>query len=331
MRTPFLAACLVLTLPAAADTGLKLDPKAGAPINVAAPGLYPEGIEFNPLTGEFLLGSIRKGEVVAVTPGGAVRPFVEDQRLRSVVGIRVDAAHRRLLVTSSDFGVAERSLAADQFAVAALGVYDLKNGAALQFIDLSQLRPKERAFVNDLDVDASGNVYLTDSLSAAILKVTPSGEASVFLTHESFRGAGFTLNGIQVHEGGFLLVVKKSDGKLFRIPLDHPATFSEVKLPEPLVGGDGLVLVSPRELVVIANRAGAVVANQVYTLVSDDNWQSARIAEKAALEDTYATTGVKHDGRVFVSNGWLHQLGETLKNKQKLRQVFQIQEIGRVR
>lgn len=59
---------------------------------VRAPALYPEGIEVDPRTGTFLLGSIRRGMVVAVAPDGSWRPVVEDDRLRSVIGIRVDAA-----------------------------------------------------------------------------------------------------------------------------------------------------------------------------------------------------------------------------------------------
>ncbi|MBC7940985.1 MAG: hypothetical protein H7Z19_14725 [Chitinophagaceae bacterium] len=297
---------------------------------VRAPALYPEGIEFNPLSGEFLLGSIRQGKVVAVAANGTVRDLVTDPRLRSVVGIRVDAERKRLLVTSSDYGVAERSVPADSFAVAALGVYDLASGAPLQFIDLSQLRPRERRFINDLDVDRDGNVYLTDSLAASILKVTPAGDASVWLTHERFRGEGFNLNGVRVHPQGFLLVAKKSDGALFRVPLDRPAAFTEVRLPQPLVGTDGLVLAGPTELVAIANRTGSVVANRIHVLVSDDGWNSARLAQSMATEDSYATTGVLHDGRLYVSHGWLHTLGEKLKSGTALSGEFRIQEIGRV-
>ena len=208
-------------------------------VTVASPALYPEGLEHNPKTGEFLLGSIRKGKVVAVAPDGAVRTLIEDERLRSVVGIRVDAARGRLLINNADYGVAERSEPSDKFSTAALGIYDLETGAPLQYVNLSGLRLGENRFVNDLTVDAEGNAYVTDSLAAAIYKVTPAGEASVFLTHERFRGDGFNLNGIQYHRDGYLLVAKKSDGSLFKVPLDNPATFSEVSLPQPLVGTDG--------------------------------------------------------------------------------------------
>jgi sugar lactone lactonase YvrE len=300
-------------------------------ITVPSPALYPEGIEFNPLSNEFLLGSIRRGAVVSVAMSGAVRPFVEDQRLRSVVGIRVDAPRGRLLVLNSDYAVAERSAQGESFATAALAVYDLRTGAPLQFIDLSAVRPRERRFVNDLAVDADGNAYITDSLAAAILRVTPAGDASVFLTHERFRGDGFNLNGIQVHPDGFLLVVKKSDGTLFRVPLADPAGFVEVQIPERITGTDGLVLLGPHDLVAIANRTATVAANRLFRLHSEDGWRSARIAQTLPISDTYMSTGIVHDGRVFAVHGWLHVLPETLRAGGALRDQFLIQEIGRSR
>ncbi len=324
----------VLTGLAAADAvaaeKLRLQIAEPSAIRVTAPSLYPEGIEFNGETGEFLLGSIRQGKVVAVNASGEVRTFVEDARLRSAVGIRVDRPRNRLLVVSSDYGVAERSEAADNFSTAALGIYDLASGAPLQFVDLSQLRPRERRFINDLAVDRQGNVYLTDSLAAAILKVTPAGESSVFLTHERFRGEGFNLNGIQYHEDGYLLVAKKSDGSLFRVPTKDPHRFTEVRLPRPLVGTDGLFLTSRSELIAIANRTARTVANQVHVLVSEDGWRSARLTQSAAIEDSYATTGVVRGDAVYVSHGWLHTLPDALKSGPTLRSDFRIQQVARV-
>ncbi|NKB16158.1 MAG: hypothetical protein HC774_03535 [Sphingomonadales bacterium] len=295
---------------------------------VEAPALYPEGIEHNPATGGFLLGSIRKGKVLAVSPDGKVRTLVEDERLRSVVGIRVDAVRGRLIVTNSDYGVAERSIEADKFAIAAVGIYDLASGKPVHYVDLSGLRPGERRFVNDVAVDEDGNTYVTDSLPAAIYKVTPEGQASVFVAHERFRGQGFNLNGIQVHPDGFLLVAKKSDGALFKIPLAQPDGFSEVRLPEPLVGTDGLVLASAGELVAIANVAGNAAPNTIYRLASDDGWASARIDGEVATGDVYATTGIIKAGKLYVSNGWLHTLPATLKDRTQPRGTFRIVEVG---
>ncbi len=308
--------------------GLKFHTDTTRALVVEAPGLYPEGIEYNPATGEFLLGSIRKGKVVAVAPDGSVRTLVEDARLRSVVGIRIDRQRGRLIVTNSDYGVAERSVEADKFAIAAIGIYDLASGKPIHYVDLSNLRAGEKRFVNDVAVDSDGSAYVTDSLAATIYKVTPDGQSSVFLAHERFRGQGFNLNGIQVHPDGFLLVAKKSDGALFKIPLAHPDSFSEVSLPQPVVGTDGLVLASGSELVAIANVAGNAAPNTAYRLVSSDGWASARIEGEIATGDVYATTGTIKSGKLYVSNGWLHTLPATLKDKSQHCSTFRIVELG---
>ncbi|WP_299988877.1 hypothetical protein [uncultured Ruegeria sp.] len=277
------------------------------------------------------MGSIRKGKVIALSEDGSVRTIVEDERLRSAVVIRVDEARNRLLVNSSDYGVAERSEPSDKFATMALGVYDLDTGEPVLFVNLAGLRPDEAHFANDLAVDDAGNAYITDSLAAAIYKVTPAGQASVFLTHEDFRGSGFNLNGIQVHPDGYLLVAKKSDGSLFKVPLDRPAEFSRVATPKPLVGTDGLLLVDADTLVVITNLASGVESNTVFSLSTSDDWGSANIEGQFETGDVYPTTGTIKDGKVFVNYGRLNTLGATLGNNGALLEGFTIQEVGQLK
>lgn len=326
----YIAALTVLlsSTVALAQTPFALHSDMSRSLQLAAPALYPEGIEHNPKTGELLLGSIRQGKVVVVSAEGQVRTLVDDPRLRSVVGIRVDAARNRLLVTNSDYGVAERSTEADKFKTAAVGIYDLTTGAPIHYVDLSGMRPAERRFVNDLAVDGDGNAYVTDSLAAAIYKVTVDGSASVFLANDRFRGEGFNLNGIQAHKDGFLLVSKKSEGALFRVPLADPQRYTEVKLPKPLVATDGLALVSPTELIAIANTTATATTNTIYKLVTADGWASATIAGQLETGDVYATTGTVRQGRLVVSLGYLNALPATLKDAKPMRQAFQIAEVG---
>ncbi len=69
--TAFAAGALVLTPSfGTADAGhdLRLSETPRPAVSVEVPALYPEGIEANPLTGKFLLGSIRQGAVYEVSP-----------------------------------------------------------------------------------------------------------------------------------------------------------------------------------------------------------------------------------------------------------------------
>ncbi|WP_208982281.1 hypothetical protein [Pseudovibrio sp. JE062] len=319
---------LMFSAASAQQTTLEFNAKESDGFSVESKALYPEGLEYDAKRERFLLGSIRKGEVIALNKDGTATRLVDDERLRSVVGIRVDAERGRLLVNSSDYGVATRSAPSDKFASVSLGIYDLATGAPLKFIDLSDLKPAEKKFANDLTVDADGNAYITDSLAASIYKVTPSGKASVFLSHERFRGDGFNLNGIQYHKNGYLLVAKKSDGSLFKVPLNDPSAFTEVAMPQPLVGTDGLVLAGPDELIAITNRASGVVSNTVFQLLSDDDWSSATIGQTFKTGDVYPTTGVVAKGKLYVNYGHLHTLSSALTEGDELKDTFHIQQVG---
>lgn len=319
---------LMISTPAFAGQAVKLANDDTAYLSYEAPSLYPEGIETHPITGEFILGSIRQGKVVAISPDGKVRDLIQDDRLRSAVGIRVDEKRGRLLVNNSDYGVAERSAPSDKFDTVALAIYDLETGAPLHYVDLSELRPGEKRFANDLTVDGDGNAYVTDSLAAAIYKVTPEGKASVFLTNERFRGEGFNLNGIQTHPDGYLLVAKKSDGSLFKVPLDAPETFTEVKLPKALIGTDGLVLADDNTLVAITNVASGVQSDTIFKLTTTNDWESAKIGDTFETGNVYATTGTVRDGKIFVSYGRLNTLGGSVKGETPWLDTFRIQQIG---
>lgn len=319
---------LMFSMASAQQSTLQFNAKESDGFSVESKALYPEGLEYDAKSERFLLGSIRRGEAIALNKDETTTRLVDDERLRSVVGIRVDAERGRLLVNSSDYGVAKRSAPSDKFASVTLGIYDLATGAHLKFIDLSDLQPAEKKFANDLTVDADGNAYITDSLAASIYKVTPSGKASVFLSHERFRGDGFNLNGIQYHKNGYLLVAMKSDGSLFKVPLNDPSAFTEVAMPQPLVGTDGLVLAGPDELIAITNRAFGVVSNTVFLLFSDDDWNSASIGQTFKTGDVYPTTGVVAKGQLYVNYGHLHTLSSALKEGDKLRDTFHIQHVG---
>lgn len=328
------AACLLATDTATAgqSTAVCLHKTAALHLDVNVPSLYPEGIEIDPNTGDFLLGSIRQGAVYRVTPSGEAFPLVEDDRLTSVVGIRVDDARQRLWVNNSDYGAAERSQEGGAYTIAAVGVYDLTSGAPINFVDLSGLRPAEEKFPNDLAVDGDGNAYVTDSLAAAIYKITAEGEASVFLTDAAFRGEGFNLNGIVVHPDRYLIVAQKSIGRLYKVPLDAPETFTAIELPRPLVATDGLVLVSPKHLIAMTNRSGGTESDTIFSLTSDDEWESAMLSGSLKTGDVYATTAVVDDGRVFANYGRLNTLDATLEDSatNPFLESFEIREIGRI-
>src|SRR4051812_29708538 len=69
------------------------------------PGLQPEGIEWDAISGSFLVGSLSQGTIYSILPSedgtGEIEPFIEDEELMSTVGIEIDEENDRLLVSNS--------------------------------------------------------------------------------------------------------------------------------------------------------------------------------------------------------------------------------------
>lgn len=271
------------------------------------PGLFPETLLYRNETHSFVVSSLRLGAVYEVAEGGATRPIVNDPRLCSVLGIALDEARSRLWAVSSDLGVSRKPSPQGPKRHAAVGVYDATTGRPLHYVDLSPLVPGPH-LLNGIALDRSGAAYVTDSFTPVIYKVTAEGEASVWLRDPRFIGEGISLNGLVVHPEGYLLVAKKSDGSLFKVPIDHPDQLTAVSMEEAIVGADGVVLMDPQNLVLVANEIPGAATNAALRLVSDDHWSSARIVARTALGSVYPTTAAVRDGRLFAIHSQLNTL-----------------------
>lgn len=304
-------------------------PTAG--VTIAKPALYPETLEVNPLTGRFIVGSLREGAVYEVDSSGNVQPLVQDDRLVSVLGIAVDARNHRLIATNSDLGAGIKHSPRGAKKEAGVGIYDLRTGAALQYVDLAALRPEADHLINGVTIDARGDAYLTDSFSPAIYKVDAAGVASVFLENDEFKGPGVNLNGIAYHPAGFLLVIKKSSGVLYRVPLADPQHFTRVSLPATCVGGDGLSLIGEERLVLVANKTPDANSNAAFLLESKDGWATASVVESQTLGEVYPTTSViQGDGIYALSTHLDEWLGATAATRDAIAHTGRQAEIRRI-
>jgi sugar lactone lactonase YvrE len=257
-------------------------------IRVQEPGLYPEGIEWDGARGRFLLSSLSRGTVTAVSDDGSHSTLVDDSAGLSSVGLQVSGD--RLLVATSDVRAAFDSTAQGR---ALLGIYDLASGRRLRLVDLGALFPSGRHFANDVAVDADGNAYITDSLSPVIYRVTPDGQASIFVQDTALGGHGFGLNGIDFDPAGFLLVAMDAERALLRIPLADPGSLTRVRLDEPFAA-DGMVLRPDGHLVAVAATfpAGGGRHEELLEVASDDGWSSAHIVARAPLDAGVSPTTV---------------------------------------
>jgi hypothetical protein len=324
------ASAILLIAPSCAHTKAVQLEDSGPPLTVRKPALYPETIEYDPGRKRFLVSSFREGAVYAVDDRGAVERIVDDPRLCSVLGIAVDSKRGRIWAVNSDLGASLKPSQAGPKHLAAVGIYDLTTGKALDYVDLSGLSDGEH-LLNGIALDSRGNAYVTDSYAPNIYQIDAQGHAQLLLHAAQFRGPGINLNGLVVHPDGYLLVIKKSDGSLFKVPIDDPARFSRVQLARPLLGGDGLTLVSSNELVIVANQVPGTATNAAFSISSGDGWRSATIDAVQELGDVYPTTGIVRGSKLYVIHSKLNELIQSApEQKNQLQMEATIQEIGRV-
>lgn len=272
------AMAVPLTATQAAARGSRLP----ALITAQARELYPEGVAWDPTRQSFLVGSAIAGSVSVVSPAGEVSGLVPSLGLVSTLGIRLDLVRGRGLVAFSDFWVRQR-IETGTPPISGVAIFDLASGEIIQVVDVDP--GVARTFANDLALDAAGNAYVTNSVSTTIVRVTPQGEISPFLTDARFEAVLVGANGIVYHPDGYLLVARYDTGLLFRIPLAHPTRMTEVQLPRPLIGTDGMAFSSTGDLIVVTNSIGAAVGvpggiDAVTVLCSRDGWRSASIRRR---------------------------------------------------
>ncbi|GMT49909.1 MAG: hypothetical protein IEMM0008_1448 [bacterium] len=282
-------------------------------ILITSPGLYPEGLAYDSSSHIFYISSIKKGKITKVTLDGKHQVFADDHRLISSIGIKVDKERNRLIVCVADPGVGEKSSKKTRGTLAGLMIYNLKNGKKVKYINLGKMASGPHV-ANDLALDNNGNIYITDSFSPIIYKVSQKGKTSILINDDQLaapKGA-FGLNGILYHPNGYLIVSNYATKKLFKIPLTHLDDLKEIKInqdafAEDILAADGLILMDPQTLILASNNlAGG--SNGVYKLTSSDDWSSAAVIDKFKTGNTFPTTLAKAGDQVFVLYSKLHML-----------------------
>ncbi len=289
------------------DNG-EMEDKSDSPdsIVVNMKGLYPEGIDYDTKNDRFLITSLTQGQVGAVDWEGNYSVLVKDDQVISAIGIYIDEERDRILVATSDPGASPNSTEETKRKQAHLAIYDLETGEREALVDLDASGGGQMHFANDITVDGSGNIYVTNSFSPIIYKVDLENKVKILANNEiwSAKEGQFGLNGIVWHPGGYLVVAHSAAGKLFRLNPDRPLEILEIKTDQPLPKGlDGLEITQNGGLAVVSNAKGKVML-----LEGTDNWEKAKVKSEFEVGKVFPTTAAAVDGDLYVLEAHLGKL-----------------------
>lgn len=290
-----------------------------ARIEFNAPETYPEGIAYDSISNVYFVSSARLGSVGKLTPEGSYSSLINDSSFKSTYGVKVHPDGKRLFVCVSDANYSKFTSSDTRKKMARLIGIDKKTGKKTDDIDLSKLIPGNH-FANDLTFDDQQNVYVTDSFSNVIYKVTPNGQASVFADSPMFKTEGVGLNGIVYHPSGYLLTVSSGTGAIYKIEVKNPKNISKVAADQFFMNGDGLLLTGNQKLVLVQNGG----SDKIYELTSEDNWSSAKLSASTLAADrfTYPSTATMANNKVWIMNAKFSELTDSTNVPSK---IFEIQ------
>ncbi|BBC38484.1 hypothetical protein SGFS_097780 [Streptomyces graminofaciens] len=297
-------------LPASAASARSSLPQT---LTVSAPGVFPEGVAWDPTRKAFLVGSVAQGTISVVRADGSVTPLVAPFAQVSVFGITVDVPGRQVVAAYSDhFFRRMRTVDPSLPPVSGVGVFDLATGAVRHLVDLSDGQAQTSA--NDVTVDVDGTIHVTDPVVDTLNSVSRDGNVLHVIRDDRFRTDGSGPNGIVQHPAGFLLMGKYDGGRLFRIdrPRSARPMVSEVRLDRAPASIDGIALRPDGSLVVVANDLALPDESQgreaVLVLRSTDGWRTAHTVRDQTWPFQEPTTVAVTPYGDYVISGGLREM-----------------------
>jgi hypothetical protein len=267
-----------------------LSPAAAAArtLFVAAPNLFPENIAYLETADLFYVGSLRYGRVSSVDANGKLATLCDDPRLISTFGIFADQARGLIYACNADAGVSVRSHPSKVGRVCGLATIDARSGALVRYVDIIGSDPGGH-LPNDGAIASDGSIFVTDTLSPVVHRISKDGHAEVFVSNPDFGGPPPApgLDGIAIASSGTIVVNHISAGKLFRIdPSTKAVSRVVVDAGLRLKGCDGMRFERDGRLIVTQGTLAGPSRNALCALRSTDDWKTATVSHVWPLSAT---------------------------------------------
>lgn len=175
--------------------------------------LVPEGIAFDNNTGTIYLSSAYKRKILAIDKNGNVKDFKHEAEddLWSTWGMEVDETRNHLWVNaaSTSRGMSVNiPIPKSDNGKSRIYKYDLRDGKLLKVYNYDA--GGQEHFFNDLTISKNGDVYITESLTSKIYKISKEkDEIELFYQADAMF---YFLNGLALNEDETKLFVASSEG-----------------------------------------------------------------------------------------------------------------------
>ncbi len=257
--------------------------------------LYPENVAFDPVSGDYFLGSMGQSRILRIHGDGSYEDFTRglEPVLQSSVGMKVDPRRRRLWVCSGRYTVFGG--ATDAPPQTGVLLFDLDEGTLLKSWMMDQ--PSPGHIFNDLALTAEGDVYATTTLLGKIYRLSEgSDEMELILDRPGSQTNGITLGS----SGRYLFFTL--DRTISRMDL-ATAEVLALEVPEGAdVGTDGLYFVDG-SLISVKPRWGQILRLRLNDAL--DSADGVELLAGANPDFAYPTTGVLvGDHLVFVATSF---------------------------
>jgi len=179
---------------------------------------YPEALAWDASAGRFLIGTLKGGTILAVSPEGKVSELIKstpENGLRAIYGLAVDAERKRLWVSSTAtpaFG----KLAEGELGQTALLEFDLESLALLNRFE----PPADQSphFLGSIELTPEGDVFVLDrAMPVVFVKPEAGNSLSMFMGVQQLTG----LRDLALSEDGKLLYLADAELGILAVNLDQ--------------------------------------------------------------------------------------------------------------
>jgi sugar lactone lactonase YvrE len=262
-----------------------------------------EDIVWDKARDRFLVSSVRRGTIAAVSRNGAITELVAAGKSKTwgMFALAIDSVTSRLWATTVAMPHVDGYLPADS-GKSAVVRFDLGTGALQKRYDLPAT--KRGNSPGDVAIAPNGSLFISDSRSGVMYVIDAAVDSLSVLVPE---GTFMSPQGPAVSQDGKTLYVADYIRGLARVDLESGAVWwLGHKRNVALSGIDGLTVAGPRTLIAVQN---GVLPHRVLRLTLDPTGASITSAEVLA-QDTAVIREPTHgllmgDEFIFIANsGW---------------------------